>query len=56
MLVTFQDIKFLYVNYMINALPVDSRSFINKTNTGADFFLIMLRLLNEQPRTVNAAQ
>jgi hypothetical protein len=39
MLVTFKDIKFLFVNYIINALPVDFRSFINKTNIVADFFL-----------------
>jgi hypothetical protein len=30
MLVTFKDIKFLFVNYIINALPIDSLSFINK--------------------------
>jgi hypothetical protein len=38
-LVTFKDIKVLFVNYIINALPVDFRSFINKTNIVADFFL-----------------
>jgi len=30
MLVTFKDIKVLFVNYVINALPIDSHSFINK--------------------------
>ena len=39
MLVTFKDIKALFVNYIINALPIDSRSFINTTNIVADIFL-----------------
>ena len=55
MLLTFKDIKVPFVNYIINALPVDSLSLINKTNIVADYFLIMLWLLNEQPGMVNAA-
>ena len=39
MLVTFKDIEDLFVKYIINALPVDSPSFINKTNIVADFIL-----------------
>jgi len=50
MLVTFKDIKFLFVNHITNALPINSNSFINKGNNFAYFFLIMLRLINKQPR------
>jgi hypothetical protein len=39
MLVTFKDIKVPFVNYIINALPIDSLSFINGTNIAADFIL-----------------
>jgi hypothetical protein len=55
MLVTFKDIKILFVIYFINALPTDSLSLRNKTNIVAHFFLTMLRLLNVQPRILNAA-
>jgi hypothetical protein len=50
MFVTFKNIQFLFVNYIINALPIDSLSFINKVNNFAYFFLIMLRSINKQPR------
>ena len=39
MLVTFIDIKFVIVNYIIHGLTVDSLSFINKTYIVAYYFL-----------------
>jgi hypothetical protein len=33
----FQRHEVLFVKYIINALPVDYRSFINRTNIVADF-------------------
>jgi hypothetical protein len=39
MLVTFKVIKVLLVNYIINALPIDSISLRNKTNSVAAYFL-----------------
>ena len=55
MLVTFKDIKVLFVNYIIYALPVDSLSLINKTNIVADFFLTTLRfvVINKQLDALN---
>jgi len=49
MLVTFKCMKVLFVKYIINVLPVDYLSFINKANNVASFFLKLLRLLNKQP-------
>jgi len=39
MLVTFKAIKNLFVKSIINTLPIDYRSFINKANIVADYFL-----------------
>jgi len=49
MLLTFKDIKFLFVNYIIHGLTIDSLSFINKT------YIVAYYILNNVMFTKGAA-
>ena len=45
MLVTFKDIKNLFMKSIIFALPIEYRSFINKANIVADYFLNNVKVI-----------